>query len=418
LEREHDNFRAALGWAHSTGDAVYLGRLGSSLQWFWYLHSHLDDGTNWLSRAQTLCHEQGLRVDPEVLLGYGALLTARGLFSDALAVLNEAAQTCSERPALHAEVLLHLAICHARTGDPSGASRLFVEAEQVALVSKDPWTLGRVRQLGGRLSPKALDARLDAVLESHRLFDELGDAWGMAMAANSIGCLTSEAGDVVDAARWFARSISNFETVWNGHACELVQANLGEASQMAGDHLEAARSCLRGLLFPVRFGDPWSTAVCLYGVGGALAWLGRPMVAAQLLGGAEAHVEELDFPISLSEQHNRNLARLRSELDPVTLERAWRQGRGTDFASLTALAKRVVEELDQPTPPQRPSLTRRELEVLRLVADGLSDADIARRLFIARKTASRHIESILSKLACSNRTAAATLAMRNGLLAS
>lgn len=62
------------------------------------------------------------------------------------------------------------------------------------------------------------------------------------------------------------------------------------------------------------------------------------------------------------------------------------------------------------------SLTSREAEVLRLVAAGRTDAQIAESLFIARATASRHVSNILSKLDVSSRTAAVDTAYRLGLL--
>ncbi|MGE5831258.1 MAG: LuxR C-terminal-related transcriptional regulator, partial [Micromonosporaceae bacterium] len=61
-------------------------------------------------------------------------------------------------------------------------------------------------------------------------------------------------------------------------------------------------------------------------------------------------------------------------------------------------------------------LTGRELEVLRLVADGLSNRRIAERLFISPKTASVHVSRIIAKLEASNRMEAAALARRLGLL--
>jgi DNA-binding NarL/FixJ family response regulator len=62
-------------------------------------------------------------------------------------------------------------------------------------------------------------------------------------------------------------------------------------------------------------------------------------------------------------------------------------------------------------------LTPREREVLRLVADGASNNQIAQQLFISRATASVHVSNILSKLGVNTRVQAAALAHRRGLVA-
>ena len=69
-----------------------------------------------------------------------------------------------------------------------------------------------------------------------------------------------------------------------------------------------------------------------------------------------------------------------------------------------------------PDEVERLGLTAREAEVLRLVADGLSNSQIAEQLFISRKTASVHVSNILSKLGVSTRVEAAALAHRRGLV--
>jgi DNA-binding CsgD family transcriptional regulator len=63
----------------------------------------------------------------------------------------------------------------------------------------------------------------------------------------------------------------------------------------------------------------------------------------------------------------------------------------------------------------RYGLTRRETEVLRLLAQGLSNREIADQLFISPKTASKHVGAILAKLGVSSSRGAAAVAARLGL---
>lgn len=81
------------------------------------------------------------------------------------------------------------------------------------------------------------------------------------------------------------------------------------------------------------------------------------------------------------------------------------------------LARRAgIRLLDQVSAPNTPGLTARELEVLRLVAAGLTNREIGNELFISAKTASVHVSNILAKLGAGSRAEAAAIAHRDGLL--
>jgi pimeloyl-ACP methyl ester carboxylesterase/DNA-binding CsgD family transcriptional regulator len=88
---------------------------------------------------------------------------------------------------------------------------------------------------------------------------------------------------------------------------------------------------------------------------------------------------------------------------------------GDSDAVLGALGA-FLDEHDRARPPAEGPLSTREREVLRLVADGLSDAEIARRLIVSAHTVHRHVANIRSKLGQPSRAAAATYAAREGLI--
>jgi NarL family two-component system response regulator LiaR len=81
------------------------------------------------------------------------------------------------------------------------------------------------------------------------------------------------------------------------------------------------------------------------------------------------------------------------------------------------IARKLIRELNQPPtlPPTEDPLTEREVEVLKLVAKGLTNQDIATRLFISPRTVGAHVGHILDKLHLANRTQAALYALREGL---
>lgn len=83
------------------------------------------------------------------------------------------------------------------------------------------------------------------------------------------------------------------------------------------------------------------------------------------------------------------------------------------------VAARVVRELSgarRDEPNAFRELSDRELEVLKLIADGLSNAEISKRLFISEKTTKSHVSNILGKLHLADRTQAAVYAWREGVV--
>ena len=82
-----------------------------------------------------------------------------------------------------------------------------------------------------------------------------------------------------------------------------------------------------------------------------------------------------------------------------------------------SIAARLMRELQRPPdlPPTEEPLTAREVDILRLIAQGLSNDEIAEKLFISEGTVRSHVSRILSKLHLANRTQAALYALRGGL---
>ena len=82
-----------------------------------------------------------------------------------------------------------------------------------------------------------------------------------------------------------------------------------------------------------------------------------------------------------------------------------------------AIALKVIRELSQPSnlPPTEEPLTEREMETLRLIAQGLTNQEIADKLAISERTVGKHVSNILDKLHLANRTQAALYALRRGL---
>ncbi len=191
--------------------------------------------------------------------------------------------------------------------------------------------------------------------------------------------------------------------------------------QKAGDDTSAAshQSGAAALAEPVRL-HPYYAQLILSRV--------RPL--ADLAADVGAHHERLDgsgYPLGLAAQGMSITARLLAAAD-VWAERARHDPPdltgedGLDPACLAALRSchqpGTGHRSQRPrADPARPALSSRELEVLRLLADGASNPDIGKTLCISRRTAEHHVEHILAKLEVTSRTAAVAYALTSELLA-
>jgi DNA-binding NarL/FixJ family response regulator len=145
---------------------------------------------------------------------------------------------------------------------------------------------------------------------------------------------------------------------------------------------------------------------------GRLTWVaneeGHSDQAARLLGTLNAAWRSLGavLPPPLADEHDRCVASARQALGPRAYEAAFREGEGRplDEAVRSALGEKSATP---PGPAGRDGsaahLTRRENEIAGLVAEGLSNKEIAGRLVIAQRTAEGHVEHILTKLGFTSR---------------
>ncbi len=113
------------------------------------------------------------------------------------------------------------------------------------------------------------------------------------------------------------------------------------------------------------------------------------------------------------------LSYLLKDIEPAALADAVRQAAQGEAVLHPRVAARVVQELHgsrQEAVNVFTELSERELEVLRLIADGANNSSIAGQLVISEKTVKSHVSNILSKLHLADRTQAAVLAWREGVV--
>jgi DNA-binding NarL/FixJ family response regulator len=139
--------------------------------------------------------------------------------------------------------------------------------------------------------------------------------------------------------------------------------------------------------------------------------------AARLFGATESLHERIGSPLSVTQRKDQAVVvpPVRAALGDA-FDAAWADGRSLTVDAAVALALEVaVDSASAPSIGHAP-LTPRELEVLRLVATGLTDAEVAERLFLSRRTVSSHLTSIYTKLGVASRTAATRYAVEHQLI--
>jgi DNA-binding NarL/FixJ family response regulator len=112
------------------------------------------------------------------------------------------------------------------------------------------------------------------------------------------------------------------------------------------------------------------------------------------------------------------VAAVRAGLPGEAFSAAWEVGRALSLDQAVAEAAALAGDAGSTdaVPAAEPELSPRERDVLRLLAQGWSDKEIAAALGIGRRTASTHVAAIRAKLGAPSRSAAAAIAIRDGLV--
>ena len=163
-------------------------------------------------------------------------------------------------------------------------------------------------------------------------------------------------------------------------------------------------------------GDRWVVQIGLAGFIGLAAKTGRPRLALRLAGAVDAYrdANEFSMPGPIGEIVDRWLAPARARAGPAAAGRLLAEGRRLSPEEGVGLV--LANEPDEaPRPGSPPTLTRREAEVAALAARGLTNRDIAARLFLSVRTVEAHVDHILTKLGFHTRTQLAAWAVEAGL---
>lgn len=424
LEADHDNLRAALSWALHQRQAAAILPAAPTLAMLWQLRGHTGEGRDWLQR--TLSQSDGAPPAPRAA-AYHALSTLCSHQDD-------------EQPALHySERALAL---YREAGDRQGIARglvnlgtihRFMKQRDQAQVRLEE-SLQISRELNDRYLIAAALLELGEIAFFRRDYGRAEShyqetmALGQAMEAQLLialplallGAIEAEKGHYERGLERLERALAMLQELNYPRLEASMTWHIGTAALRAG-HLARATSCFVQALKTFVDLGLWSynLANCLDGLAGVAAARRQDERAARLWAGAEIFRGDYEIRPIQREEREQAMTVAQTRLAPDDFEQAWSAGRrlaaeNREQFIAFALAPAAAEP---PTPaPPVFDLTSRQLEVLRLVAQGMTDAEVAAELVISPRTVNNHLTTIYQKLDVNSRTAAARMALERGLV--
>jgi DNA-binding CsgD family transcriptional regulator/tetratricopeptide (TPR) repeat protein len=426
LDAEHDNLRLALDWCLANDVETGL-RLAAALSLFWQVRGYHVEG-----RRQM---ESLLAMAPARTTSRAKVLLAAGQLARDQADITLGISRCEESLAIFRErgdrrvsaaVLRALGQLASDGGDRARARALFEESLALSREMGDEPGIAQTLGTLGCLALVESDYReaKTCLAGSLALFRRIGDRRGVAVALGNLGHLALDEDDDEEAGRLFAEKLALASEVGNKRDMAYTLTWLGNLARLQGDSRRAKASLTESLTLHCDIGDKRGISYCLCCRGVLAMHQGEHSLGVQLMNSASSL--DAAFAIQLTPHERRDcdaaIAAARVALGDDGFERASADGRALSLeqAIAAALAEgnppvTSVPDASSSSAPDHHGLSRRELDVLRLLATGLTDREIAERLYISRKTASNHVGSILAKLGVSSSRAAAAEAARLGL---
>jgi ATP/maltotriose-dependent transcriptional regulator MalT len=479
LEREYDNLRVAMGWFLERGEAgqsmEMALRLAGALRLFWVFFGHWSEGRNFLERALAgskdtvvpvqvqvkalkaaahlafvqgdtdraevlpeeclaLCRELGdiagialsLRLLGAIAAMRGNFVVASSLTEEALALFREVGDKEGT-----AWSLFNLAGIVGDQGEYTRAISLNEEAlalfREVGDIRGIAWSLFRLAWV--LIISQGDPAKVHTLLEEGlALCRGVGHKVGIVRALGLLGEVFLQQGNTIKARLLMEENVALSREIGYRYYTAESLSLLGRVTASQGDYATARAFYEESLVISREVGDKLIIAFCLEGLADVLAVQGEPAWAAQLWGAAESLREAMGTPLPpvYRPAYERSVAAARAQLGEKAITAAWAEGRSMTLEQ--ALAAQGQATVWAPpsagpaaaspakTPTSPTGLTAREVEVLRLLAQGLTSAQVAERLVISVVTVNFHARSIYSKLGVSSRAAATRYAIEHHLV--
>jgi len=480
LEREHDNLRAVLEWAleeatEQVAERKELAlRLCASLQLLWQRHGYYHEASTFLERALAssegertslraralrtaavfalfrgdypqaealaklslaLCQElddtRGIVLSLDML---GSVLWPKGKTTEIISLQEEILRLMRQRGQLPevGTALLNLAVELSMHGEYARGQALFEEALEIfRQTGNEHWVGMTLVQSAYFLWLTLGDAATirQWLQEGQALIDKVGDRRWNAFSVGVASLVARGEGEIDRAASLARESLAISREIDSRWYIAWALHNMGRVEAQRGDLSAAYSAYQESLALAQNPSEELLTPFMLEGLADVVAAQGAYRWAAQLWGAAEALREALAVPLfpALRAGYEQAVRGARAQLGAPAFAAAWQEGRAMTPEQALAAQEQVTIPSQQQrgsrsTLPTKPSpgyssrLTTREVEVLRLVAQGMTDAQIAEQLVISPRTVNWHLTAIYSKHGVSSRSAATRYAIEQQMV--
>jgi non-specific serine/threonine protein kinase len=371
---EHANFRAAMEFCTTDGAEAVIGlRMANNIKEFWIQGGVATEGRIWLTRL--------LDVAP-----VDAPDRAAALCMYAFLALLQGEMPAYESSLAQAAVAAEVAV--------DDHARAFVD---------------HVRAYAALMGDRGVEAAglFDAAAAAFRTQgDQAGELW----STFNYGLAVALSGDLDRAREVLRDCIEKYtaqgEVFWRSWALWSRAA----AEYLYGDIDTASEAVLEVLRLQQSVGDRTVIAFALTVAAGCATHTGQPHRAARLLGASNSAWKSIGSEpmsyVAFVEPFKRDIELVTGEIGVEAAGKEFIVGAGlsTDDALAYALGEDTVAEPGEVAAAESSPLTRRESEIAELVAQGMTNREIADRLVIARRTAETHVDHIMTKLGFTSRS--------------
>ena len=473
LQTEIDNVRAVLDWSLRSGEVANIEKgiqLMASSERFWLLHTYIREGYDYLLQllgarkdekitasstfnkayarglnlaavlAFSLEDLEGTRQCTAQALTIGLLLNDHRLIGDAYQWQGIEAFHRGEDAIAHP--LFEYALENYRqsqylpgitraisllgrfdlfNGDFAGAFTKLSTALDLARKQEDIRTIYTTLRSLGQLG--TMDPRIGFHQTRHYFAEgleyarELDDKRVIALILSDMGELARSKGELEQAAALFEESDSIASEIGAKEARIMSQASLGFVYLRMGKHNES-QQLFMDILVNTQFAEHQQVELsfCLLGLAGLAIGNGRAQLAARILGAVEVCKKPIFLSPTDRNDYERILSAIKAQLAEKQFNQLYKEGQALTLMDAAQLIQsQGIKETGQDD-ERLNQLTKREIEILRLVAQGLSDAQVAERLVLSPRTINAHLTSTYNKLGVNSRVAATRLALEKGLV--